>query len=397
MFTFHTHKKQGLASAPNPVQNSDKRLWFATKNVVSFRYFTWLLTLALFLGLVGCSPTAVPAAVQPEPTQPAVEETAAFPVTITHKYGATTLAKAPERVVVIGYNEQDIYFALGVKPVAVRYWYGDAPHAIFPWAVDEAAGAEPELLEMPFGELNLEAIVNLKPDLISGLYSGITAEEYEQLSLIAPTIAQSADYIEFGIPWQYATQTIGDALGKGEEAAGLVANVEGQFTKAQEANPAFVGKTMAVAYANGDGTYGFYTAQDARARFFTNLGFEIPAELTEIAGESFYANLSQEKLTLLDQDVLLFLGLQFLEGGRETITNDPLLNQLAAVKEGRVVFVPLEVDDALQFGSVLSLEYALAGILPELQAAVGEAEARNHLFPVTLNHKLGSITIPAAP
>lgn len=409
------NKKQSAGGHPHSAQKGNRRR-LAHQNAISRWNFTLLLLLCLLLGLTACgaeenaAATAPSAISAPDNTAEAVEVTATepetapaeavFPVTITHKYGTTIVPEAPQRVVAIGYNEQDALLALGIKPVAVRYWYGEAPFAIFPWAQDEADGAEPVVMEMAWGELNFEAILALDPDLISGVYSGITQEEYDQLSLIAPTIAQSGDYIEFGMPWQEMTKLVGQAVGKADEAAALVDNVEAQFAAARSANPAFAGKTIAITYANGDGTYGFYTNEDGRARFFTNLGFTIPEELVEIAGDSFYANVSQERLDVLDQDVIVFLGLQFLEGGRATIENDPLINQLEAVQEGRVVFVPLDYDDALQFGSVLSLEYALEGLLPELQAAVGsagDAAATDTLFPVTIEHKFGSVTIPNAP
>ena len=91
-----------------------------------------LLVLIVLLGLT--LPATVPVFSQ---------EKSAFPVTIKHKFGETTFEKAPERVVAIGYTEQDFLLALGIKPVAVRYWYGDAPNAIFPWAVEAADGATP--------------------------------------------------------------------------------------------------------------------------------------------------------------------------------------------------------------------------------------------------------------
>jgi len=379
------NKKQSAGGHPHSAQKGNKRRRLGHQNAISRWNFTLLLLLCLVLGVTACSPGGNAAATAPSATSATDETTdeaentpveteptpaeAVFPVTISHKYGTTVIPEAPQRVVAIGYNEQDALLALGIKPVAVRYWYGEAPFAIFPWAQDEAAGAEPEVMEMAWGELNFEAILALDPDLISGVYSGITEVEYQQLSLIAPTIAQSGDYIEFGMPWQEMTKLVGQAVGKAEEAAALVDKVEAQFAAARADNPAFAGKTIAVAYANGDGTYGFYTPEDGRGRFFTNLGFTIPDELVEIAGDSFYAHISQERLDVLDQDVIVFLGLQFLEGGRATIENDPLINQLEAMKEGRVVYVPLDCDDALQFGSVLSLEYALEGLVGLLAAA----------------------------
>lgn len=301
-----------------------------------------------------------------------VEAQDTFPVTIEHKFGSTTITEVPERIVSIGFTDHDALLALGVKPVAVRYWYGEAPNAIFEWAQDDADGAEPQVLDMPFGGLNYEAILALQPDLIIAVGAGITHEEYDLLTQIAPTVAQSGDYIDFGMPWQETTRMIGQAVGKTEEAEKLVSELEAKFAEAREQNPSFADKTVAVAYNYGEArTYGFYTSQDSRGRFFTDLGFVVPDELVEIAGENFYADLSAERIDLLDQDLLVFLGLQFSVGGREAIETDPLISQLNVVGEGRVAYVPAEYDDALQFSTVLSLDYALDGILPELQAVFG--------------------------
>lgn len=296
---------------------------------------------------------------------------APFPVTIEHKFGSTTITAEPQRVVSIGYTDQDALLALGIKPVAVRYWYGDETNAIFPWAQDEADGAAPEVLNMPYGNLNYEAILALQPDLIIAVGAGITQEEYDLLTQIAPTVAQSGEFIDFGMPWQDTTLLIGAAVGKSKEAEALVSQVEGQFAEAREQNPQFEGKNVVVAYNYGEArTYGYYTAQDSRGRFFTDLGFVVPQELVDIAGESFYADISPERIDLFDQDLIVFLALQFSQGGREAIEADPLISQLNAVQDGRVVYVPQEYDDALQFSTVLSLGYALEGILPELTAAI---------------------------
>lgn len=56
-----------------------------------------------------------------------------FPVTIEHKFGSTTLEEKPTHVVSLGYTEQDALFALGIKPVTVRYFFGDETSAMFPW------------------------------------------------------------------------------------------------------------------------------------------------------------------------------------------------------------------------------------------------------------------------
>jgi iron complex transport system substrate-binding protein len=305
---------------------------------------------------------------------PAAAQEAGFPVTVEHKFGSTTITEAPQRVVAIGYTEQDYLLALGVMPVAVRSWYADETIAFLPWAEDEAAalgGDTPEILVMPFGNLNYESILALRPDLISAVTSGITQEEYDLLTQIAPTIAQSGEYVDFGMPWQEITRTIGLAVGKAEAAEALVADVEAMLDTVRDENPEFDGKTIAVAYNYGEArTYGYYTAQDGRGRFFTDLGFVVPEELNTIAGEQFYADISAERIDLLDQDVLVFLGLGWAEAGQEGIEGDPIIQQLDVYRNDRIVFVPLEYDDALQYSSPLSLEFALEGIVPLLADAV---------------------------
>jgi iron complex transport system substrate-binding protein len=295
---------------------------------------------------------------------------ATWPVTIAHKYGETTIEAEPKRVLALGYNEQDAILALGIKPIAVRYWFGEEPHAVFPWAQDELGDATPEVLTMTFGELDIEAIAALQPDFISAVYAGITAEEYALLSRIAPTLAQSSEHIDFGAPWQEMTLMVGQALGREAQARELVADVESRFAMARSAHPDWAGKQVVVGAPRGDGQFGFVASQDGRARVFTELGFEVPAEFDEIAGEQFWGMLSLERSDLLDQDLIVFHQMPWVEGGRASIEADPLLSRLNALREGRVLFIDGELDSALQFGTVLSLPYLLDSLIPMIEAAM---------------------------
>ena len=51
----------------------------------------------------------------------------AYPLTIEHKHGSTTIDKAPERIVTVGLLEQDPLLALGVTPVGTTEWFGEHP------------------------------------------------------------------------------------------------------------------------------------------------------------------------------------------------------------------------------------------------------------------------------
>ncbi len=333
------------------------------------RSFVLILMMLLLVTVSGLLPVTAQEATE----TPTDKADGVFPVTIDHEYGSTTITQEPKRVVAIGYTEQDLLLAVGVTPVAARYWYGDEKSVIFPWAKDKVQGDEPIVLNMPFGALNYEAILALQPDLISAVTSGITQDEYDNLSKIAPTIAQSGDYINFGMPWQKATQMVGDAVGKSATAAKAVADVEALFADARVKNPQFDGKTVAVSYFSG-GTYGFYTAQDSRGRFFSDLGFVVPQKLIDISGELFYANISSEQVGLLDQDLIAIVNLQFIEGGWDALKAEPLFSKLNAVKEGRVAYFDVETENAIGFSSPLSLPYALKTVLPQLETIFPNAE-----------------------
>lgn len=66
-----------------------------------------------------------------------------FPVTVTHKYGDTTIAKAPARVVTLGLSDHDPVLALGVKPVGAIDWFGERPYGKWPWRNHFGAAPHP--------------------------------------------------------------------------------------------------------------------------------------------------------------------------------------------------------------------------------------------------------------
>ena len=212
--------------------------------------------------------TAAPATTSAEATTTATmaEEPAAtedempssdgvFPVTIKHKYGETVVESPPERVITVGFSEQDPVLALGVIPVAIREWFGGHPHAVWPWGLDELGDGTPEVLTMAYGDLNYELLASLTPDLMIATHAGITEEEYALLSAIAPTLPEPAEFPAFGVSWQDQTVLIGTALGLAEEAEALVADTTTAVENTRDQHGGFGGATFAWANPTGDGTY----------------------------------------------------------------------------------------------------------------------------------------------
>jgi iron complex transport system substrate-binding protein len=291
---------------------------------------------------------------------------ATFPVTIEHKYGETTIEEQPERVVSVGFTDQDVVLALGVKPVGIRDWYGDQPDAVWPWAQDELGDAEPEVLSS--AEINFEQVASLQPDLIVGVSSGMTEEEYETLAQIAPTLTQSDEYVDYGVPWQAATRLIGTALGRSDQAEALIEDLEADFAAARAAHPEFEGATGVIAYVMDEDEVGGYGPQDTRSRILTDLGFVLPQTILDLTEDSFYATFSAENVDRLDADAVAWLASTDAEV--TAIKASPLRSTLKAANEGREVFVGAELGAAAGFSSPLSLELVLDELVPLLALAV---------------------------
>ena len=117
---------------------------------------TAVIAAALALLVAGCGE-------EQESEQPA-QTNDAFPVSIEHKFGTTVVEEPPERVVTVGFNDQDFALALGVTPVGVRQFQGGIDITKRPWAQDELAGADPQLIGAE--DLEFEKIAALRPDLI---------------------------------------------------------------------------------------------------------------------------------------------------------------------------------------------------------------------------------------
>jgi iron complex transport system substrate-binding protein len=298
-------------------------------------------------------------------TETAPPADAAFPVTIEHKYGETTIEAEPQRVVSVGFGEHDGLLALGVIPVAVRDWYGDQPFATWPWAQDELGDAEPVVLASD--EENFEQIATLEPDLIVGISSGMTEEQYEILSAIAPTVAQPGEYIDFGTPWDVSLEITGRAVGRSAEAEQAIADTRQLFADVRAEYPEFAGASASVTFFF-ESQPGAYSSQDIRSRSLTDLGFTVPAEIDELAGDAFFVSISAEDLSIIDTDVVVWIGL-----GDDTtadVRDLPTRPSTRAVREGREIVADELLSGAFSHASPLSFEYVVEQLVPELALAL---------------------------
>lgn len=319
----------------------------------------------------GALSACAPASDSSDDALPAVDSDA-FPVTVEHAYGETTVSQQPKRIVSVGYTEQDTLWALGLEPVGVTDWYGDHDFASWPWA-DEARGdSEPEVLSTSDG-LDFEAIALLDPDLIIGTNAGMTEEDYDRLSDIAPTVAHSGDYSMYFEPWDVQTLQIGEAVGMPEEAQALVDDIESQFADAAAAHPEFA-DTSVVFLQNAiyDGAAIAY--QDGLSTdFLTSLGFSIPAEIDEYAPDDAsggQAYIPVENLDVLNAADLLIWGTES-DDDVTALESEAFVTAIQAQQAGSVVYTDGVTAGAIYFTSPLSLPYVIDSLVPALADAIG--------------------------
>lgn len=285
------------------------------------------------------------------------------PLRFVHAYGETVLMAPARRVVSLGYTTHDTLLALGVTPVALRYWFGNEPNAVWPWAQEYLKGETPTVL---IGEVSIERVASLKPDLIVGIGSGISQDEYALLSRIAPVLMHGPGQPAYGAAWDDLLRVLGRAVGAGDLASELIIKTRRSFADARARHPDWKGRSAVVAYHAG-GKTGAFIGADTRARFLAELGFHPPEGIGEFATvNGFYARFSPEDLSILDADVLIWMSP--IEVSRD-IAGLPMRKLLRAYRQGREVLAGPTIAAAMSFGSVLSLPYALSALEPEIEAA----------------------------
>lgn len=283
--------------------------------------------------------------------------TASAQVEIAHRWGTTRIDGTPQRIVSLSYNGADSWLALGVQPVAYRVWYGGDDSGLWPWAAPLATGGTPLR-----GEIDMEAIVRLQPDLIEAMYSGLTEAQYRTLSRFAPVLPPQAGVADFGHDWRSMIEVFGRASGREARAIKVIAGLDARL--AEVARPDWQGRTAAMAMPDGPM---LLFARDPRMRLLSRLGFEVPQAARRIDRGSFYAELDPEVTAPLDADLLIWLD---LGGGVGAVRDHPLRGALRAAAEGRELVAPPEISAALSYGSALSLGHALDWLAQEIPPAL---------------------------
>ncbi|MGC5629112.1 iron-siderophore ABC transporter substrate-binding protein [Georgenia sp. Z1344] len=268
---------------------------------------------------------------------------AELPIEIEHAFGTTVIEEVPERVATVNWANHEVPLALGVVPVGMASadFGDDDGNGMLPWVEEEleALGGEQPVLFDETDGIDFEAVADTQPDVILAAYSGLTQEDYDTLSEIAPVVAYPET--AWGTSWRDTISYNAAGLGLVEEGEELVAELEGEIDATVEAHPELEGvSTMFMTHVDvADlSTVNFYTANDTRAAFFEDLGLATPAAVEEAsASGEFSGSVSAEQVDMFDDvELIVTYGDQELV---DTLEADPLLSQMPAVESGAIVFL----------------------------------------------------------
>ncbi|UOQ55831.1 Fe2+-enterobactin ABC transporter substrate-binding protein [Leucobacter allii] len=287
------------------------------------------------LALTGCSSSGGADAETGGETPASAE---GWPRTIVHDAGETEIPDEPLTIVSTSVTLTGSLLAIDA-PVAASAATGVGPitddQGFFRQWADVADERGVEVL-YPDLTLDLEAVELAEPDLIVGSSIGAdaTAEAYDQLSEIAPTIM-----IDYGThDWREILGQLGEATGHEAEAGRTLDDFDAWVAEQAADLEPVAGPVTALSYNGADPSM-IFEPNSSQAELLTALGFEYAGAPDEVVAEhrSDASSVTPENLptALGDKSALFMVSIE--RDGVDGVTSDPLLANARAVADDTVV------------------------------------------------------------
>lgn len=300
------------------------------------------------------------------------------PYTIKHAFGETKFDAVPQKIAIVqNWQNPDVVLALGVVPAGtpVVAWGGNENQST-PWfdkKLEELGGKQPVRYDETDGP-NYEELAKLEPDAIFCPYGDMSQEIYDKLKGIAPVVPAPEGVGSWAASWQQTVEMAGKMLKKEDEAKKLIEDTEAKLKEKGAEYKNLQGATfLAGAFDTEKNTFGAYTSQDTRPRFFSMIGMEQASYMKdkEKDSQAFFLDVSAEVIDSVEADAVW--AWVNAEGDIEKVKSNDLFAQMPAMKHDAVVF---EADKtaglALSAASPLSLVWAVeeTPILENMSKAV---------------------------
>lgn len=268
---------------------------------------------------------------------------AAFPVTIPHAFGTTTITERPQRVATVNSGNHEVPLAFGIVPVgmAAANYGDDDGDGVLPWVEERLAelGADTPVLFDEGDGIDFEGVAATRPDVILAAYSGLSQADYDTLSQIAPVVAYPDG--AWTTEWRQMIRMNSAGMGMAAQGDALIARMDARIAEAVARHPQLAGKTaMFVTHLDTTNlsVINFYSAHDTRVKFFEDLGLSMPASVTQATQPGqFFGSISAERIDAFDDvDIVVTYGGQPL---LEAMRADPLFRHMPAVANGAIVML----------------------------------------------------------
>ncbi len=300
-----------------------------------------------------------------------------FPVRIDHAYGTTVIEDRPDRVATVAWSNQEVPLALGIVPVgmAAANFGDDDGDGVLPWVaarLDELGAETPVLFDEGDG-IDFEAVAATEPDVILAAHSGLSEQDYEILSQIAPTVAYPDTPWTTG--WRDMIRINSAGMGMAAEGEALIEDLEAQIARTVADHPVIEGKS-AIFVTHLDPTdlsrIPFYTDNDTRVAFLHDLGLVSPDLVDELSETGrFSGEVSAERIDDLDDvDIVVTYGTQAL---LDRLSSYLLTRRMPAVSRGSIVLLSNDPLGTAAHPSPLSIPFVLDDYVSRLAAAAERA------------------------
>lgn len=253
------------------------------------------------------------------------------------------IPEEPQRIVVLDRLSFETLIALDVQPVGTYSGYIENFQIDFPIIAERVEGiANLGTLEA----LNIEALVNVNPDLIIGDVPRNGAN-YEELSTIAPTTLYQ---FQHSGQWQDIAAFVADIVDSTAELERVTEQYEERLTALQETLGAAVTTEEISVVRIMPRNVRLYARDSFLGSVIAEAGLPRPvsqdlndAELQEQQNSSTFYNISDERIDLADGDVIFIWTTGYTpeiaadaEVRLADLRNDPLWGSLDAVQQERV-------------------------------------------------------------